>query len=781
MKGRRIMKRFLSIFTITLLSLTLVPAVWLVGGQQQNPTLPNAEPHRISKAPRGSVKGRGYKVVLTIQADSKILPYFETIGADDIDRKGPSSLSISESGNFVIANQTDNTVVELSRDDGSIVSKADFPDATAITDAIAHRGKVYVTDSDGAEIRVLARELVTHEKLSKPNDAVRDSTISQVTLRDDVAPVRLAIDEIGVVVNGVGGNKVSGIDGHTLAPHPTAGPVVLAANPFRPDSNRLYVTSRAKSLVNLQLPNPIAEAFLLKVLDSGDFYVYIVEMSAEHEIVLDHKILHFTRSGALVGQARVPAYERLFPVPNGTVVDTGGRAFSLIPRENGNTDIVQLAFGEFLTNLESVLTTEASKAEIATIVDESALIADYLLPKLTRDQVQRNADDLVSPIFFHAEINIKNPPGCTRVIPSSLRNHRSVTVTETYAWGGYDLPRDYQAKLNQGYLAGNDQRAYAKSCNTKAGLNKIAGIDCSGFVANALQMYKHPFSTSSLARSGVVDAIPTSDLLSGDILNAAGDHMVIFDRSDENSLWVWEATSSFGGRVGHNRRFWRELPSNKYKSYRYRGLHVAAPTVRFSAISVRGIAYEGSYSTYSVGPREAITFTFDSTRSSANAGHIKNTKWFVNGTQISTQSRKSFSLGPGTHVVVLEIINTEGGTARASLTIRIDQVVISVSTITGAVFGASMPKPSITSLKPKSVRRGVGTWILANGKNFQPTLRAQVQTPSGGPWPIHPSGVRYESSKRVWIFVVMGGSRKYTAKLGIIQNGKTASKSFEVR
>jgi len=40
---------------------------------------------------------------------------------------------------------------------------------------------------------------------------------------------------------------------------------------------------------------------------------------------------------------------------------------------------------------------------------------------------------------------------------------------------------------------------------------------------------------------------------------------MMYDRSDANSLWVWEATTDYGtGRVGYNQRPWSAVPSTSY-------------------------------------------------------------------------------------------------------------------------------------------------------------------------------------------------------------------------
>lgn len=701
-----------------------------------------------------------YEQVLHIGSETGLLPF--SSGGLDLEAHGPASLSVTNDGNFLIANKANNSAVELSRSDGSVILKTNFANAEALTDAIALNGRVYALDHNNGNPRILVAES------SKSRSAVQietgeSNTVAEV--RSESVPTRLSLQNEQLVVDTIAGDKISALDGVSTVRQATTVPVVTPGNAFGASPKQLLVSVRGKRIVNLTMQNAIAQADLLGVGASGDFFVYLIELSGEQRLLLDHKVLHFANSGKLLDQARVPADERAFAVANGTTLAEDGNVYSLIPRPNGDTDVVQLVFTRtppaFNPNTSPQSQPAESTKSLSMTSTTQSLVAAATLPQLSRSQMTSNARNIVNSTIYHSAANIGTASSCSsRVIPAYLKNKPAGWYQVAYAWGKADTPSDYNSKLSRGYLAGNAQgNVTSTSCN-------IAGTDCSGFLGDVWQMYGHPFSTDGLPTSGIVRSISRSNLTSGDILNWQGRHVMMFDTSDANSLWVWEATTDYGtGRVGYNRRPWSDVPSTAYQAWRYNGL--PKPAAGITLNSSRGIAYENTNPVYTVGAGEKIAFSLSSSRSSANSGTLNSWVWRVNGGVISTQPSASVTLGMGTYTVSLQVGNSEGDTATTSLTIQINQVVI-------------LLPPRIDYTNPSYVRRNVGTWLAVYGANFQPSMRVQVRTATGGPWVIASSGVSYVNSGMVWVYVVMGGSGTYTSWLEIVQNGAVASRTFTV-
>jgi hypothetical protein len=703
-----------------------------------------------------------YEKVLHIGAEMALLPF--SSGGLDVEPHGPASLSVTSDGNFLIANQANNSALELSRSDGSVVSKTNFANAEALTDAIALNGRFYALDHNNGSPRILVAEF-SKSRSAAQVETVESNTVAEV--RSESVPTRLSLQDDQLVVDTIAGGKISALDGVSTVRQATTVPVVTPGNAFGVSPRQLEVSVRGKRIVNLTMQNAIAQADLLGVGSSGDFFVYVIELGGDQRLLLDHKVLHFATSGKLLDQARVPADERAFAVANGTALAEDGNVYSLIPRVNGDTDIVRLVFGRTLPAFNPDVSSQSQPAEAAKSLSMASAVQSQVaaatavtsLPQLSRNQMTTNAWNIVNSTFYHSAVNIGTSSSCsTRAIPAYLKNKSAGWYQEAYAWGKADMPSDYNWKLGQGYLAGNAQ-SQSTSCN-------VTGTDCSGFLGNCWQLYGHPFSTDSLPTSGIVRSISRSNLTSGDILNWQTKHVMMFDRSDLNSLWVWEATTDHStGRVGYNQRAWSEVPSTAYLAWRYNGL--PKPTAGITLNSSWGIAYENSNPVYTVSPGQTINFSLSSSRSVANSGTLVSWLWKVNGSVISTQPSTSRTLGPGTYTVSLQVTNSEGDSATASLTIQINQVTI-------------LLPPRIDYTNPSYVRRGVGTWLAVYGANFQRTMTVQVRTATGGPWVIASSGVSYINSGMVWVYVVMGGSGTYTAWLEIVQNGAVASRAFTV-
>lgn len=705
----------------------------------------------IETQKRGEIKGQPlYETIIHVPASAQTLPITDP-ATPESEPKGPVALAMDESGNFLVTNQADNSVVAFSKE-GSVIGKTTFPEASALIGAASRYGRIYTLDAGRGRPQVWSAT-------AGDNDASRivelsgDSPVTGITSEDGQVAVSTAKNK-----------KLSAYDGASSVSSATD-LKVAPAQLFGAEPNSLRV-SRGKSLiVNLKTSAPVAEAKLLGTSSSGDFFVYVIQLADPNVLLLDHTVLRFSATGRLLGQARVPATERLYPTPEGTTLAPDGSVYSLLPRADG-IDIVRLNFVSSLPTLtkESVQTSgtvaEAASAKRSTSQAETMAATALSVPQVTRQQITQTANWFVSTSPYY---NTKNLDGScpNRVKPRYLGtragNYQSGIA---YSWGGYDDPNQYQNKLSNNVVAGNAQDNYA-SCST-------AGIDCSGFVARVWGFSNHAFSTGGLPGSGYVRSIAVSSLATGDVLNWAGHHVMMFDRGDSNSLWVWEATTDGAAdRTIYHQRTWSQVNAYGYAPYRYNGIVETPPTARITVTSNRGVAYEGTTPSYTVGAGESIAFRLDSSRSTANAGQLVGWTWRINGTVVGSQSAMSFTLGPGSHTVSLEVRNSSGATATASLTIVISQVTIVL-------------QHYVDNISPSYVRRGIGTWLAVYGRNFQPTMRVQVRSPYGGPWVIASSGIYYINSGFVWVYVQMGGSGSYTATLEVVQNGNIASRNFTV-
>jgi len=100
---------------------------------------------------------------------------------------------------------------------------------------------------------------------------------------------------------------------------------------------------------------------------------------------------------------------------------------------------------------------------------------------------------------------------------------------EAYAWGLWDTYTDFGKKIkaeapytSQKWIAGKKE----DNPGTVSGYQGYTGIDCAGFVSRMLQLSEYH---STVGLESISIPVGLSDLKNGDILNAAGDHVILFD------------------------------------------------------------------------------------------------------------------------------------------------------------------------------------------------------------------------------------------------------------
>ncbi|MEM6415438.1 MAG: hypothetical protein AAF720_12365 [Pseudomonadota bacterium] len=155
--------------------------------------------------------------------------------------------------------------------------------------------------------------------------------------------------------------------------------------------------------------------------------------------------------------------------------------------------------------------------------------------------------------------------------PKRLSGREGEEITSVpYVWAGSDWPWQFVQKISAGRPAG-DVCTKIIIYDAKSSVNSIyaAGVDCSGFVSRAWGRNAR-YTTSNLADAS--EEIALEDLKPGDILNKAGNHVVMFlSWRNSGELEVIEATtnSACGGVCARTRRI------EEFQGYRaYRARHV---------------------------------------------------------------------------------------------------------------------------------------------------------------------------------------------------------------
>jgi hypothetical protein len=147
---------------------------------------------------------------------------------------------------------------------------------------------------------------------------------------------------------------------------------------------------------------------------------------------------------------------------------------------------------------------------------------------ITRDQIITVARSYAEHQWYCSTANISGRPcgNDCRVHDSKFGVGNYVGVA--YQWGGFDTIDQFDAKLGQGYVAGDTEEGCPASCAT--------GVDCSGFVSRCWGLTTK-YSTRSLP--SISTPISRNDLKRGDILNGPGKHVVLFYYFDGNGAPIF--------------------------------------------------------------------------------------------------------------------------------------------------------------------------------------------------------------------------------------------------
>lgn len=133
-----------------------------------------------------------------------------------------------------------------------------------------------------------------------------------------------------------------------------------------------------------------------------------------------------------------------------------------------------------------------------------------------------------------------------------------------YAWGGFDgLDTSSYNEPWTNFLEAINTGAFAGNVNSKGGYGYVpgtAGLDCSGFVQAVFNIHDYKLSTSTIF-SNYFTKIDMSELKHMDILDAPGNHVVIFDKwgyeNGNYGAFTYESTPDqfYGGIQGTKHYF----------------------------------------------------------------------------------------------------------------------------------------------------------------------------------------------------------------------------------
>jgi len=422
------------------------------------------------------------------------------------------------------------------------------------------QGNFYVLDSPNG--RIIVQDLQTGERreIALPDGYFADMLIEANTiyLCDFNRPGVLALDETGGQVA-----PAKSTWGLGLASTDLSMVADWIDETKRTDDHQgwmtIFNTSKVElATLSIQSEHYLGSAKLLGRDRAGNYYVMVEELLENvPKILVDTGVRRYAADGTFLDAALLPIEEIDFFPNRPVAIDPEGGAYFLKVTET-RADVVRLDF-----NPGTPSTLEKRWEAMWILLQPPAGMTKKSVPgaaPITRQQIIENAKSYLSVNWKLGQANYHNGQAgnwnnCgfgkeNWRLPRTLTGRVGQTIAEVpYAWGGYQSIADFQQRINRGNWAGN-------ICENQV-LGNTAGVDCAGFVSQALQAEGYYLADTG-GLGGISTAINWNQLAPGDLLLKPGSHVMLFDAfanplTLDGGVWIYESTVRNGAdRVGHN-------------------------------------------------------------------------------------------------------------------------------------------------------------------------------------------------------------------------------------
>lgn len=261
-------------------------------------------------------------------------------------------------------------------------------------------------------------------------------------------------------------------------------------------------------------------------------------------IRVDQTVRHYDASGQLLAMARVPLAEYYTYVAHGLAAGPEGGVYALITYPD-RAEVQRL---HFVHELDPLLPSVPPSSVQGLVAPTSSCV--------TRDMMMNIASFYTGNSKYLNSTNTDgNCPG--RGKPRYIGGPGTYSSVP-YDWGGWDTVSGYNNYMDSNYQAGDIDTAGVEGCSR--------GVDCSGFVSRVWQLSsKH----STWTLPNVSWELPSTNyLLRGDIMNKAGDHVVLFASFATNGINDYEATTyNAYDRVYYTYSSWSRLTGYEPRRY----------------------------------------------------------------------------------------------------------------------------------------------------------------------------------------------------------------------
>ncbi len=454
-----------------------------------------------------------------------------------------------------VLNTATNTIYQY--DDNNLISSISLADAGIIGIKIAaDKGNVYVLGNDfslskiedgkKAEMKFNIADELDSEAISDFK-AIDDAIYVSVSAPDGGKTYKFPIDDQGNLISDAEIMSGKIVDSNTY--YETK---LIEEDGYNCGHtcviNIMDRNSNVIDTITLSSDNLIAGAQYLGKNSDGNYVVRQYDMDLNDHIEETIRTIDHTQNviGCEAVKENATADLSQIKLIDGTIFNLASGENAIKINEISTEDLTTTA--NFESKLDSNITNN-TQSDIAT---QAATIS--------RNTIMNNAK------AYHVDFRWTCSSSNLAAL-SNWRKPRYVGSAGTYSympycWGGFSSTSQYKTGMSNNGRVGNI------NTSTAGHVSNTYGLDCSGYVSRCWGLTSKR-STSTLPN--IATKTTYANLKQGDMLDKAGSHVVLFDKSDGSGGYVlYEATKlNSYDRVAHTVRSISSLQNNSYVAYRY--------------------------------------------------------------------------------------------------------------------------------------------------------------------------------------------------------------------
>ena len=454
---------------------------------------------------------------------------------------GTAGFRLSSDGTFLVPDTAANTILRYAPD-GSRLEPIRVDTGGGVVDVAASGSTIFALDAAGPEPKIyrLSTDGTLLETITLP-DEVRAKGLSGINVNEQGQ----------VMAESWGGASTLRLNGTGQAAE-TARPDRLGIQtPNLSDGSAdhsIGFVIKDGSRIPIKVDHILGSLSVIGTAADESLFVLVEELSETPTLYVDQRVQHYSKSGILLGVARVPVAQRCTYVAHGVVVARDANVYALVTHPD-RVDVVRLSLKQRLRSILPEVRDPAMSDGSAALGAASCMT--------TRDQMISTGWTYVNNQAYLTNANLNGYcPG--RIKPHYLGSAAGYYPSVAYCWGGFELPGDYNSSMSRGLVAGDLNDSRISSCPH--------GVDCSGFVSRCWGTAR--YTTTTLP--AVSTAITVSQAQRGDILNLSGSHVAMIESIVSNGVMTLEATAyNQYDRVVYIYNGWSRFAG--YQFYRFNG------------------------------------------------------------------------------------------------------------------------------------------------------------------------------------------------------------------